>query len=98
MLHRRDGARFPPDVTLGIQARVQSWLYQARELCLLANSKRSVMCLLLRSGYHKRPDWCSAAVMVVLLEGSRLYTEELFESDHWVFGHLPDQGPSLLIA
>jgi hypothetical protein len=38
--------------------------------------------------------------MVVLLEGSPISTEELWSSvsDHWVLGHLPDRGPSPLIA
>ena len=44
--------------------------------------------------YHKG---LSAAEMVVLLEGSPISTEELF-SYHRVLGHLPDQGPSPLIA
>jgi hypothetical protein len=34
MLHHRDAARFPPDVTLGIQSqRVQSWFLQTRHSC-----------------------------------------------------------------
>ena len=50
--------------------------------CLLENSKRAVMCLLLMSGFclatlPLRPDWCNAAEMVVLLEGSPISTEEL---------------------
>ena len=36
--------------------------------------------------------------MVVLLEGSPISKEELCQSDHWVLGHLPDQGPSPPIA
>jgi hypothetical protein len=38
--------------------------------------------------------------MVVLLEGSPISKEELWSSvsDHGVLGHLPDQGPSPLIA
>ena len=92
MLHRRDGAMFPPDVTLGIQAKefnlgfirpdnlVSHGLRVFR--CLLTNSKRAVMCLLLRSVFRLatlslRPDWWSAAEMVVLLEGSPISTEEL---------------------
>ena len=62
MLPRRDGARFPPDVTLGIQAKefnlgfirpanlVSHGLRIFR--CLLANSKWDVMCLLLKSIFH----------------------------------------------
>ncbi|KAK6315699.1 hypothetical protein J4Q44_G00132230 [Coregonus suidteri] len=67
MLHRRDGARFPPNVTLGIQAkefnlgfiRPQNLVSHGLRVFrfLFANSKRAVMCLLLRSGfrplYHK---------------------------------------------
>ena len=72
VLHRRDGAGFPPDVTLGTQAkRVQSWSQ--------ANSKRAVMCLLLATLSY-RPDWWSAAEMVVLLEDSPISTEELWSS------------------
>ena len=62
MLHRRDGARFPPDVTLGIQTKeFNLGFIRAENLvshvlrvfsCLLANSKRTVMCLLLRSGFR----------------------------------------------
>ena len=69
--------------------------------CLLLNSKWAVICLLLRSGFRlatlpKRPDWYSAAEMVVLLEGSPISTEELQSSvsAHRVLGHLLDQGPS----
>ena len=36
--------------------------------------------------------------MVVLLEGSPISIKELCQSDHRVLGHLPDQGPSPLIA
>ena len=36
--------------------------------------------------------------MVVLLEGSPISTEELCQSNHQVLGHLPDQGPSPMIA
>ena len=60
MLRRRDGARFPPDVTLGPQAKELNLGFIRPEnlvshglrvfRCLLANSKRVVMCLLLRSG------------------------------------------------
>ena len=50
MLHRRDGARFPPDVTLGIQAKefrlcfIRPEILASHDLrvfrCLLANSKQ----------------------------------------------------------
>ena len=36
--------------------------------------------------------------MVALLEGSPISTEELCQSDHWVLGHFPYQGPSSPIA
>ena len=38
--------------------------------------------------------------MVVLLEGSPIFTEDLWSSvsDHQVLGRLPDQGPSPLIT
>ena len=36
--------------------------------------------------------------MYVLLEGSPISTDELWQSDHQVLGHLPDQGPSPPIA
>ena len=61
MLPRRDGARFPLDVTLGIQAKefnlgfIRSENLVSHGLRVLwvhfANSKRAVMCLLLRSGF-----------------------------------------------
>ena len=60
MLHLRDGARFPPDVTLGIQDKEISLGSiipenlvshgQSPLGAFLANSKRAVMCFLLRSG------------------------------------------------
>ena len=56
------GAWFPLDVTLGIQAKEYNLGFIKPESlvsnglrvfkCLLANSKRAVMCLLLRSGFH----------------------------------------------
>ena len=62
MLHRRDGARFPPDVTLGIQAKEFNLGFNRAEnlvshglrvfRCLLVNSKQAVIFLLLRSGFH----------------------------------------------
>ena len=67
--HRmRDGARFPPDVTLGIQAKKFNLGFIRPEnlvshglrvfMCLLSISKLAGMCLLLRNGfvtplYHK---------------------------------------------
>ena len=62
MLHRRDGARFPPEVMLGIQAKEFNLGFIRPEHlvshglrvfgCLLANFKRAVMYLLLRSGFR----------------------------------------------
>jgi hypothetical protein len=110
MLHHRDGDMFPPVVTIGIQAKELNLHFIRPEnlvthglrvfRCLLANSKRAVMCLLLRSGFclatlPKRPDRWSAAEMVVLLDGSLISTKELWSSvsDHRVTSltkaHLP---------
>ena len=62
MLQCRDGAGFPADVTLGIQAKVFNLGFIRPEnlvshglrvlRCLLANSKRAIMRLLLRSGFR----------------------------------------------
>ena len=62
MLHRRDGARFPPDVTLGILAKEVNLDFIRPENLVshdlsplgafLTNSKRAVMHLLLSSGFH----------------------------------------------
>ena len=70
MLHHRDGARFPPDVMLGIQAKEFNLGFIRLENLV---SKRAVMCLLLTIGFRlatlpQRPDWWSAAEMVVFLE------------------------------
>jgi hypothetical protein len=73
-IHSRDGARFPPNVMLGIQTKEfylgQSW--SESFWCLLANSKQAVMYLLMRS------DWWKVAEMVVLLGGYSISTEELW--------------------
>ena len=61
MLHRRDGDRFPPDVKLGIQAKEFNLGFIRSENLVvleyfrgpLANSKRAVMCFLLRSGFRQ---------------------------------------------
>ena len=88
MLHCRDGARLPPDVMRGIQDKEFNLSFIRPEnlvphglkvfRCLLANSKRPVMCLLLRSDFRlailrQRPDQWSVAQVVVLLEGSPIY-------------------------
>ena len=57
MLHLRDGARFSPDMILGIQAK---------EFNL---------------GFIRQENLVSHG-----------------QSDHWVLGHIPDQGPSPTIA
>ena len=53
MLHRRHGARFPPDVTLGIQAK-KFHLGFIRPENLVSHGLRvlSCVCLLLRSGFR----------------------------------------------
>ena len=107
------GACFRPDVTLAIQDKefnlVLIWPEMVRFLmvwesfgCLLANTKRAVMCLVLRSGF-RLPLFHKGLVGGVLQRGcpsgrfSHLHrgTLELCQSDHWVLGHLPDQYPSL---
>ena len=100
MLHRRDGARNPSDVTLGIQAKEFNLGFIRTEnlvshclivfRCLLANSKRAVMCLLQRSGISLEccRDGCRSGSLSHLHRG----TLELCQSDHRVLGHLPDQG------
>ena len=113
MLHRRDGARFPPDVTLvGIQAK-EFYLGFIRPenlvshglRCLLANSKRAVMPFTekwLPSGHST----IKARLLECCRDGcpsgrfSHLHrgTLEHCQSDHLVNGHLPDQGPSPPIA
>ena len=55
--------------------------------------KLQVGCLLLRSGFRlailpNRPDWWSAAEMVVLLEYSSVSTEELWSSVRMTIGFL----------
>ena len=60
---------------------------------LLANSKWAVTCFLLRNGFRlatlpRRPDWWSAAEMVVLLECSHNSTEELWSSVRVTIGFL----------
>ena len=110
MLHCRDGigqvmsgAWFPPDMTLGIQAKefnlcfIRPENFVSHGLRVLqvpfGNSRRAVMCLLLRSGFRLatlpyRPAWWSAAEMVVLLEGSPLFTEQRWSSVRVTIGFL----------
>ena len=62
MLHRRDGARFPPDVKLGIQTKEFDLGFNRPENLvspglrvfrgLLTNFNWAVICLLLRNGFH----------------------------------------------
>ena len=66
-------AWFPPDLALGSQAKEFNLGFIRPENLV------SVMCLLLRSGFRLatlpiRPEWLSAAEMVVLLEGSPIST------------------------
>ena len=71
MLHHREGARFPPDVTLGIQAkefnlgfiRPENLVSHGLRVLkfILANSKRAVMCIFteewLPSGHSTIKAW-----------------------------------------
>ena len=66
--------------------------------CLLANSKRAVMCLLLRSGFRLATTikaWLAECCRDVCPSGrfSHLHrgTLELCQSDHRILGYLPDQ-------
>ncbi|XP_067285683.1 RING finger protein 151 [Pseudorasbora parva] len=77
------GAWFPPDMTLAIQAKEFNLCFIRPEhfvsppqsfTCLLANSRRAVMCHL--GTLPCKPDYWSAAEMVVLLEGSSLFSEK----------------------
>ena len=70
MLHRRDGARFPPDVTLGIQAKEFNLGFIRPENHVPFTEEWL-------ANLPLRPDWWSAVEMVVLLEGSSISTEEL---------------------
>jgi hypothetical protein len=65
-------------------------------MCLLASSKRAVMCLLL--GFCLVTTIKARFGSAVLLEGSPISTEKLCQSDHRALGQLPDQGPSPPIA
>lgn len=63
IVHVMNSVWFLPDMALHVQVKKFS--------CLLANSKYALMCLLLSSGFSLaalpyRPDWWSAAQMVVL--------------------------------
>jgi hypothetical protein len=85
MLHRRDDARFPPGVRLGIQVKEFNLGFIRPEnlvshglrvfRCLLAKSKRAVMCLLLRSGY-----WWSTAEMGERYRRTTISIEELWST------------------
>jgi hypothetical protein len=70
-------------------------------MCLLANSKHAVMCLLLRSGFHLATtikawwvECCRNGCPSGMFFHLHRETLELCQSDHWVLGHLPDQDPS----
>jgi hypothetical protein len=100
-------------VTLGIQAKefnigviIPDNLVGLRIFrFLLANSKWTVMCLLLRSGIRLATtanawlveccrDGCPSGIFSHLDRG----TLKVCQSDHWVLSHFPDQGRSPLIA
>ena len=113
MHHRRDGSSFPPDVTLDIQAKEFNLGFIRPEnlvshglrffKCLLENSKRAVMCPLLRSGFRlatlqwpdlveRFRDGCPSGWLSHLHRG----TLELCQSNYQVLSHVPDEGPSPL--
>ena len=106
MLHSRDGARFPPDVTLGIQAKEFHLSFISPQNFVLAYSQRAVMCFFtkewLPSGHSNIKAWlvescrdgCPSGRFSHLHKG----TLELCQSDHRVPGHLPDKGTSPPIA
>ena len=92
MLHCRDGARFLPDVTLGILGfigfiRVENLLSHGLRVLYMPFGKLQAGCHvpfteeLLPSGHSTiKVDWWSAAEMVVLLEVSSISTKELWSS------------------
>ena len=97
MLPRADGARFPPNVALGIQAKEFSLGFIRPENLgahglsvfrrLLASSKGAGMCLLLRSGFRLAalpytPDWWSAGCPFGCFSHLQRGTLELCQSDH----------------
>uniref|UniRef100_A0A4W5RA42 Glypican 5c n=1 Tax=Hucho hucho TaxID=62062 RepID=A0A4W5RA42_9TELE len=107
MLHCRDVARFPPDVKLGIQAKefnlgffrpdnlVSHGLRVFR--CLLANSKRAVMCLLLKNVEllvckHQGPSCCTRKMeesyqVAVRRETLQIVRSYSFELKYLISGH-----------
>ena len=89
MLHRRDGARFPPDIMLGIQAKELNLGY-IRPDNLVSHGLRVFRCLLanpfllLKSRFRLAtepysPGWWSGFEMIVHLESCPISTEELSE-------------------
>jgi hypothetical protein len=93
---------------LAFRQRVQSWFDQkilflmVWESLSFANSKKAVMCLLLRSGHSTTKAWLVKCCKDGCPSGRYSHfhrgTLELCQSDHWVLGHLPDQGTSPSIA
>ena len=65
-------------------------------------SLSTVMCLLLPSGHSTIKAWLVECCRDGCPSGRNSYlhrgTLELCQSDHWVFGHLPDQDPSTPIS
>jgi hypothetical protein len=105
MLHCRDGAWFPPDVTLGIQAKEFN-------LGFIRPNNLSGAIWQTPSGLSCAFYWGMAtgaikAWFVECCRDGRTFQKdnhlhrrslELCQSDHRVLGHLPDQGPSLPIT
>ena len=94
MLHR--SARFPPDLTLGIQAE-ESNLGFIRPENLVSHGvivfqvpfgKLQAGCQLPFTEEWLSSDWWNAAELVVLLEGSPISTEELLSSVRVTIGFL----------
>ena len=91
------GARFPTDVTLGIQAKKSSILFSSdqRNLCLMV--WESFRCLFnkLQAGSTIKAwlvECCRDGSPSVRFSNLHRGTLEPCQSDHRVLGHLPDQG------
>ena len=113
MLHHKDGARFLPDVTLGIQAKEFN-LGFIRSENLVSHGLRSFRCHLSNSqvGFHVpfTEECLLSGHNGLMVESCRdgcssgrffhLHrgTLELCQSDHRLLGHLPDQGTFAPIA
>ena len=98
MLHRRDGARIPPDVKLGIQAKEFNLSFIRPDNIYVPFDKLQAVC---------HVPFTEASVWALHHEGGRNFqkdnhlqrgTLELCQSDHRVLPHFPDQGPNPPIA